>query len=281
MVDGKLAEERTGGEVLAAERRSRLVAAVRNHGSRGVAELAAALGVSEMTVRRDIDALARTGRIDKIRGGAAIPQVPDQAELGFAAQTRRMIEEKRAIGRAAAAMVEPGMSIGISGGSTAWEFARAVREIPDVTIVTNSLPVSDVFARPDRVDEPYTQTVVVTGGVRTSSHSLVGPVAVASLEALHCDIVFLGVSGIDLQAGLTASNLLEAETERALIDAGRQSVVLADHTKWSAVGLTTIADIDGVDRIVIDDGLDEEARRVLEGMVEFSIATREVKPAEV
>lgn len=260
--------------MLAAERRSRILSEVRRSGAVSVAELASALDVSDMTVRRDIDALAEDGLLDKVRGGATTPRV-EGAELGFAAQARRETAEKRAIARAAAALVEPGMSIGLSGGSTTWALAQALRGVAELTIVTNSLPVADVFARPDRADEPYSQTVVLTGGVRTPSDALVGPVAVRALESLHCDLVFLGVRGVDLQAGLTTSNLLEAETDRALVAAGRESVVLADSTKWGAVGLTTIVDVDEVDRIIVDEGLDAEARSAIGALTELTVAPLE------
>jgi len=253
--------------VLAAERRSRLLAEVRRHGAAAVPDLAATLGVSEMTVRRDLDVLAADGRVDKVRGGARSPQPGIGGSRDLATQARRNGDGKRAIARRAAELVEPGMSVGLGGGSTTWALARELRGIDDLTIVTNSLPVADVFARPDRADEPYTQTVVLTGGVRTPADALVGPVAVASLEHLHCDIVFLGVRGIDLTAGLTTSNLLEAETNRALVAAGARAVVLADHTKWGAVGLTTIVDLNEVDLVVTDAGLSPEAEEALRAHV--------------
>ncbi len=258
--------------MLAAERRSRILSEVRRAGAAGVPELASALDVSEMTVRRDIDALADQGLVDRVRGGATTPRLPDRSEVDFRSQARRMLSEKRAIARAAARLVEPGMAIGLSGGSTTWALAQELRGIPDLTIVTNSLPVSDVFARPDRADEPYTQTVVLTGGVRTPADALVGPVAVRALDVLHCDLVFLGVRGVDLQAGLTTSNLLEAETDRALIATGAVSVVLADRTKSNAVGLTTIADLDDVDLLIIDAGLPADAAEHLSAQVVLSLA---------
>jgi len=254
--------------VLVAERRSRIVAEVRRRGAVGIAELAEALGVSAMTVRRDIELLAADGVLDKVRGGATAPGAgaPGSApsgERGFADRAATLLDQKQAIARRAVTLVEPGMSVGLSGGTTAWVLARALREVPEITVVTNSLPVADVFRRPERADEPYTQTVVLTGGVRTPSDALVGPVAVRSLEHLHLDVAFLGVHGVDLQAGLTTPNLLEAETDRALIAAGREAVVLADHTKWGVVGLTTIVDLHEVDRLVTDDGLAPEACEVL------------------
>ncbi|WP_344247282.1 DeoR/GlpR family DNA-binding transcription regulator [Isoptericola hypogeus] len=255
--------------MLVAERRSRIVAEVRRRGAVSIADLAAALDVSAMTVRRDIDQLADDGELDKVRGGATTRREGGAAghERAFAARTQQQVAAKRAIARRVAGLVEPGMAVGLSGGTTAWVLAQELREVADLTVVTNSLPVAEVFRRPDRADEPYTQSVVLTGGVRTPSDALVGPVAVRSLEHLHLDMAFLGVHGVDLHAGLTTPNLLEAETDRALLAAGQEAVVLADHTKWGVVGLTTIVDLHEVDRLVTDDGLDPRAREVLGGQV--------------
>jgi DeoR/GlpR family transcriptional regulator of sugar metabolism len=218
-----------------------------------------------MTIRRDLDSLAAEGLLNKVRGGATtLPrETNERADIDFAAQARRMPAEKRRIAQRAAELVEPGTSVGLSGGTTTWALAQELRAIPELTIVTNSIPIADVFARPDRADEPYTQTVVLTGGVRTPADALVGPVAVRSLESLHCDVVFLGVRGIDVQTGLTTSNLLEAETNRAFVAAGREVNVLADHGKWGAVGLTTVVDLNEIDRIITDDGLDAAAQQTL------------------
>jgi DeoR/GlpR family transcriptional regulator of sugar metabolism len=106
-------------------------------------------------------------------------------------------------------------------------------------------------------------TVILTGGVRTPSNALVGPVAVAALRSLHVDTLFLGVHGIDDRAGLTTPNLVEAETDRALVACARRVVVCADHSKWGVVGLSSIADLAQVDVLVTDDALDPATERVL------------------
>ena len=254
--------------MLVAERRARIVEEVARRGAASIAELADELGVSAMTVRRDIDVLADHGKLDKVRGGATARQSETtRQDRTFVTRMHHQVEQKRAIARHAAAWVEPGMAVGLSGGTTAWVLAQELRDVPELTVVTNSLPVAEVFRRPDRSDEPYTQSVVLTGGVRTPSDSLVGPVAVRSLEHLHLDIAFLGAHGIDLQAGLTTPNLLEAETDRALLAAGGRAVVLADHSKWGVVGLTTVVDLRDVERLVVDDGLDAAARATLADQV--------------
>ncbi|MFD5226203.1 DeoR/GlpR family DNA-binding transcription regulator [Microbacterium sp. NPDC058342] len=255
MPHGRLVTARQGERMLVTERRERILALVRERGTVPLSELAATLGVSDMTVRRDIDLLAEDGEVQKVRGG-----VRATASAGIRPGAAPAVTpERRAIAAAAAALVEPGMAVGIAGGAAGLALARELTRLADLTIVTNSLPVSDLFSPPERADAPYTQTVVLTGGVRTPAQSLVGPVAVRALEQLHCDLVFLDAHGLDVQAGLTTMNLLEAETSRAFMAAAREVVVLAEHTRWQVVGLTTIADLSDIDRLITDDGIAADA----------------------
>ena len=109
--------------------------------------------------------------------------------------------------------------------------------------------------------------VVLTGGVRTPSDSLVGPVADQAIAALHFDVLFLGVHGISVEAGLSTPNLAEAETNRRLVQSARRVVVVADHTKWGTVGLSSFAALEQVDTLVTDAGLSGEARAELHAQV--------------
>lgn len=250
--------------MLVSERRERILALVRDRGAIPLSELVAALGVSDMTVRRDIDRLAADGAVEKVRGGVRINS--SRADRLVAPPSSSA--ELRAIAASAARLVEPGMAIGISGGAAGLALAQELIDVADLTIVTNSLVISDLFSPPQRADEPYTQTVLLTGGVRTPSQSLVGPVAVRALEQLHCDLVFLDVHGLDVHAGITTMNLLEAETYRAFMATAREVVVLAEHSRWQVVGLTTIADLSDIDRLVVDDALAPDARAQLFDHVE-------------
>src|SRR4029078_5045354 len=137
-----------------------------------------------------------------------------------------------------------------SAGTTTYEFARAVRDVPDLTVVTNSVPVAQLL----RASGTPGQTVVLTGGVHTPSDALVGPVAVAALRMLHVDRLFLGVHGMDARAGLNNTTRVEAEANRAMVETARQVGVLADHTKWGTVGLSTIIPLSSVDLVVSDEG---------------------------
>ena len=112
------------------------------------------------------------------------------------------------------------------------------------------------------------RTVILTGGIRTPSDALVGPVAVQALGQLHCDLVFMGVHGMDTGAGFTTPNLMEAETNRALVRSTRRLAVVADHSKWGRVGLSTIADLSAAHTLVTDDRLPAGARADLAARID-------------
>jgi DeoR/GlpR family transcriptional regulator of sugar metabolism len=245
--------------MLARQRQELILAAVRTNGGARVSELVERLGVSDMTVRRDIDELARRGLVTRVHGGATTAG-SSVDEPGFAAKSGLQTAAKQAIAAAAAALVEPGASVALSAGTTTHAAATALLSTPRLTVVTNSLRVGEVFHEAGRDDV----TVVLTGGERTPSDALVGPVAVAAVARLHVDWLLMGVHGMDAEAGFTTPNLVEAETNRALVRSARQVAVVADNSKWGVVGLSTIATLDEVDVVVSDEGLEPAARRVLE-----------------
>ncbi len=250
--------------MLAAQRHKLIVEEVRRQGAVRVSELTDLLAVSEMTVRRDLDALAAAGLLEKVHGGATVRGGLSAEEPGFEAKSHRQRKEKEAIARAAARLVEPGQSIGLTAGTTTWRLAHHLTRVPGLTVVTNSIQVANVLHREPRPD----LTVVLTGGVRTPSDALVGPIALAAIRLLHLDVLFLGVHGATDDAGLTTPNLLEAETDRALVAASARIVVVADHTKWGVRGLSRIAGLEEIDVFVSDHGLDVDARAAIGEHVE-------------
>lgn len=250
--------------MLAQQRQSRIAERVHRTGAVRVAELVDEFGVSDMTIRRDLETLAERGLVAKVHGGATAVDFGSTTEPGFAVKKVRQEAEKEAIAAAAAGLVGPGQAVALSAGTTTWTLAHRLTDIAELTVVTNSVPVADVFYRSGRAD----QTVILTGGVRTPSDALVGPFAVASLEKVNVDTVFLGVHGMSARAGFTTPNLLEAETVSTLAAKGRRMVVVADHTKWDVVGIATIAALDDADVIVTDSLLEESARKILAEHVE-------------
>jgi DeoR/GlpR family transcriptional regulator of sugar metabolism len=151
------------------------------------------------------------------------------------------------------------MAVAVSAGSTTYEVSRRLADVPRLTIVTNSVPAAEVLYHGGRSD----QTIILSGGVRTPSDALVGPFAVSALRAVNVDIVFLGVHGMHERAGFTTPNMLEAETNQALIETGGRLVVTADHTKWGITGVSTIARLGQADAIITDCDLSAEAQAVL------------------
>ncbi|OIJ68506.1 DeoR/GlpR family DNA-binding transcription regulator [Streptomyces mangrovisoli] len=248
--------------LLAEQRRALIVDEVRRRGGVRVNELTRKLGVSDMTVRRDLDALARQGVLEKVHGGAVPVVEASTHEPGFEAKSGLELTAKEDIARAAAGLVKPGSAIALSGGTTTFALAHQLLDVADLTVVTNSVRVADVFHAAQRSSGPRQggATVVLTGGVRTPSDSLVGPVADQAIAALHFDLLFLGVHGISVEAGLSTPNLAEAETNRRLVQSARQVVVVADHTKWGVVGLSSFAALEQVDALVTDAGLPADAR---------------------
>ncbi|MEN3611394.1 DeoR/GlpR family DNA-binding transcription regulator [Plantactinospora sp. ZYX-F-223] len=245
--------------MLAQQRQEAILDRVRTAGGVRVTELAGEFGVSDMTIRRDLEALAERGLLAKVHGGATTAGPGSTDEPGFAAKSVRQRAEKAAIAAEAARLVAPGMAVALSAGTTTAELARRLAGVPALTVVTNSIPVAEILHRSGRPD----QTVVLTGGVRTPSDALVGPVAVATIRSLHLDLVFLGVHGMSERAGFTTPNLLEAETNRALLAAADRLVVLADSTKWATVGISSFAELAEAHTVVSDTGLPEPAREVL------------------
>jgi DeoR/GlpR family transcriptional regulator of sugar metabolism len=244
---------------LAQQRHERIMSQVRRAGSARVVDLAAQLDVSEMTVRRDLDVLHGAGLLVKVHGGATVRYEHATDEPGFEVKMSQNQSEKRAIAASAAVLTGPGAAIGITAGTTTAQLATELVSVPNLTVVTNSIRVADVFhaaPRPDR-------TVILVGGERTPSDALVGPVAASTLRAFHLDRVFMGVHGMHERAGFTTPNLQEAATNRAFVEATDELVVLADHTKWGVAGLTTIARLDEAAVCVSDDGLSDHARAVL------------------
>lgn len=258
-------------ELLGAQRRTRLLEEVARAGSVRVSDLTAVLGVSEMTVRRDIDRLGREGLLHKVHGGATAVRSRSSAEAGFRASTLRMPEAKEAIARAAVRLVEQGQTVALGAGTTTWALAHQLLQVDDLTVVTNSVHIADVLRGKHEA--------VILGGVRTPGDALVGPVTDQVLRGLHVDVAFVGCHGFSA-AGVTAPSLAEAETSRGFVRAAGRLVVLADSAKWGRVGLMAYADLSQLDVLVSDDGLPQEVRSAVAAQVQVLEIARVPPPVQ-
>lgn len=248
--------------MLARQRHDVILDEVRRNGSARVRELAEQLDVSEMTVRRDLDSLADQRLIEKVHGGAIRVGDLSSFEPGFEAKQERQRVEKERIAERALEIVQPNSAVGLTAGTTTFTFARYLRSVPNLTVVTNAPSIAQTLYQ----DQGHIASVVLTGGVRTPSDALVGPIATRALATLHIDVLFLGVHGMDAGLGYSTPNLAEAEINRAFIESARRVVVLADHTKWGTRGLAQIAPLERADLVISDCNLPTEARQTFEAL---------------
>ncbi|MDG2497802.1 MAG: DeoR/GlpR family DNA-binding transcription regulator [Aquiluna sp.] len=245
--------------MLAAQRKALILDEVSLAGARKISDLAISLGVSEVTIRRDVESLATQGLVDKVHGGVTANSLSSTVEPPFAFNSLKEQNAKDSMAQLAAAMVKPGQAIALMGGSSVYALAKRLRDVPSITIVTNSVPVSDFFAQYPRAD----QTVVLTGGVRTPTDSLVGNITTEVFARFNLDSVFMGTHGMDTEFGFSSPNLVEADTNREVIRRAVKFVVLADHTKWGTRGFSSFADLAQADTVVTTVGIEKEALTTL------------------
>ncbi|ALE05093.1 hypothetical protein AL755_05670 [Arthrobacter sp. ERGS1:01] len=254
--------------MLAPERQARILKELQLHEAVRVADVAATLNVSEMTIRRDIEALDQNGLARKIHGGAMRLARLSALEPGFLLNVDKELDAKLAIAREALSLIQPGMTLAMTGGTTTYQLAvylaAELEQIRSLTVVTNSLKVADLLYQQQGNSDCK---VIVTGGERTPSEALVGPVARSALRSLNTDLCFMGVHGIDADRGLTSPNLLEAETNAAFIESTGRLVVLADSTKFQVRSLATIAPLSAVDTVITDDGVSASTRELFAAKV--------------
>lgn len=228
-------------EFVSAELRRRTLARlISARGFVRVADASLELGVSEVTVRGDLTALAASGSIVRVHGGAM--PLATAAESSLESSLDRDATAKRAIADAAARLVSSGQAVYVDAGSTAMALAHALvarQELHDLTVVTSGLTIALAL-------EPALPryTVIVTGGtLRPLQHSLVNPFAMPMLDSLHLDIAFIGCNGIDARGGVTNVNLPEAEIKTRVVSRSATSVLIADGTKLGRTDLAVIGPV--------------------------------------
>jgi DeoR family transcriptional regulator of aga operon len=238
------------GDVRRAERLSGILDAVAERGSVDVADLAATLGVSGATIRRDLQSLSRSQLLVRTHGGALANEVGDEVPARVKAALRQ--PEKKRIARAAVELIEDGAVVGMTGGTTALELARALTERRGITVVTNALNIAS-----ELVGHAGLRLVVI-GGIARHSQELVGPAAEAMLANYHLDISFIGVDGLTPEDGCTTYDEMEAQTDLAFLSRARRRVVIADSSKLGRVTFARISLLSGVTDVVTDQGAPAE-----------------------
>ena len=224
------------------DRRTHLLARLREDGHASVDDLARDLGVTPSTVRRDLVRLARDGALVRTYGGAAV----SPASAGRRTAPTPRLAAKRAIAAAAADLVVDGQTIAISSGTTTLELAWRLAD-RRLTVITNALDVVAAL-----LDRPGIELVVLGGVARPGMHSTLGHLAELALRELRADALFMGIGAVSAEHGLMNDSIPEILTDRALRRAARACVVLADATKLGAVAPAFVFGLDQVDSLVTD-----------------------------
>lgn len=248
------------------KRHERMNALLELLGERGrveVEEAATTLEVSAATMRRDMDALAEQQLLTRTRGGAVLSSVTYDLPLRY--KRGHHSAEKEAIAQAAARMVERGDAVGLSGGTTTTEIARALATRPEfaepapephLTVVTNSLNIANELAVRPQIK------IVLTGGVAHSrSFELIGPYSELVLQQISMDVTFIGANGMDPAMGATVHDEAEARINRLMAERASRSVVVADSSKVGTRCFARVGDADVFSTFITDSGIREPARR--------------------
>ncbi len=230
------------------ERRQRILQLLREHGRVMVADLSKQFGVSEVTVRGDLQALAREGRLIRTHGGA-VPAAsgPTEDDLKLESRQRQHPQEKSVIGAAAADLIEEGDAIYLDASSTALAIARHLKDRRFITVLTSGLAVAQ-----ELTDAPGV-TVVLAGGIlQKETASLIDPDGLAYFDKFNIQKCFFGAHGLANPEGLTDISPDVAAVKRALIARCRQVIAIIDASKWGRVGLATFASIEDIHLVITD-----------------------------
>ncbi|HEY4054786.1 MAG TPA: transcriptional repressor AgaR [Terriglobales bacterium] len=241
--------------VLNEERRRAILELVNRDGRVLVPDLARRFATSQVTIRKDLEALHNLRQVHRTHGGALPARSVDDPSLREKEQLHQ--NEKRLIAEAAARMVSNGQVVILDSGTTTTAIARALRNFKDLTVVTNAVNIAAELAG-------TSIEVILTGGtLRKNSFSLVGPMAEDTLRHLSADLLFLAVDGLDVDYGLTTPNMLEARVNRVMVEVAKRTVTVCDSTKFGRRSLSLIVPTSAMHEVITDRAIGKSDLRAL------------------
>ena len=246
--------------MLAEERRRKIIGELRKRDAIRTSELSALFSVSEITIRNDLDTLAKRQLLVRTHGGA-VTQEGVAVEPSHREKELLNIEEKRKIGRQAASLVKENSTIFLSTGTTVMQMIPHLHARQYLTVLTNSLNNGLEISK-----IPGISVSIIGGNLRRVSYAMVGPDAERYFENIYVDQLFLGVNGISITQGLTTPTVLEAQICRLTMEVARETIVLADYSKFDKIAHAKIADIKGVNCVVTDSLTDEKTIELMEDL---------------
>lgn len=249
------------------ERQALILELLMQHDSILVTDLATHLNVSSVTIRKDLTDLEREKKLYRNHGKAILidPYIDNR---NVSEKEKLYVEEKRLIGMKAANLIAPKDSILIASGTTMHALARSIAPADELTVITASMEVSNILASEKNI------CIIQLGGIlRHSSLSVVGKYAENILADFSCSKLFIGVDGIDLDFGITTTNMMEASLNRVMMQTAQKTIVLADSSKFGRRGFSKIADMEDTDHIITDSKIPPStALRIEEMGIELTIA---------
>jgi len=249
-----------GSQMLIEERRQYIVALAQQHGRVLVDELSQSLGISRITIRKDLDYLQSRGALLRTHGGALLPGAGALSDPSLQEKEGRHSNEKQRISAAAVNLVQEGQCVLLDSGTTTTAIARALKTFSHLTIITNAVNIAAELSGTEF-------EVLLTGGsLRKNSFSLVGPLAEDMLHDMHADILFLGVDGFDLEVGLTTPNVMESRVNRAMVKASSMVVAVCDSTKFNRRSMSKIVDATAIHHVITDSNLPKETAEALRSL---------------
>jgi len=227
------------------ERQRELSRLVERMGRLSVVQICEEFGISEATARRDLEVLSEQGHIQRVHGGAVLVRqaAPEEPILR---RSHEQEADKESIGRAAAALVKDGETVFLGSGTTVLQVAQNL-STRNITVITNSLPVINLMSGKENI------TLIALGGMlRDSELSFIGHITEQALAEVRADKVIIGIRAISLEQGLTNDYLPETLTDRAILNAGRETIVVADHTKCGLIATAFLAPLTAMKTLITD-----------------------------
>lgn len=244
----------TSPDLYREERRAAILQHLAAHSRASVAELSVLFGVSEVTVRADLQALAARKLLVRTHGGAVA--AGGSSELALVLRRQRQVKEKGRIGAAGAEMVADGEAIFLDSSSTSLAIAHHLKHHRQVTVVTNSLEVAH-----ELFDAPEIDLLMIGGSLQRATASFVGGIVLDQVQAINIAKGFFGAHGLSCDAGLTDVSTDEAAVKRPLVERCREVIAVIDATKWGRTGVASFAGLEQVNRVITDAGAPEELVR--------------------
>lgn len=255
--------EGQGTPLFAEERKRKIVQMLSEHSKLYVSKLCEAFGVSQVTIRSDLQELEEAGLLKRTHGGA-IPVSKASYEPTSTAKAVAHREEKQRIAKKAAEMVDPGDTICLDTGTTTFEMAKCLVDKRDLSVITNDLQIAMYLEE----NAESCAVIVLGGSIRKGQHCTAGPIALASLCNLNVDKAFMAANAFTIERGFTTPSIEQAQIKKGLMGIASQTIMLADSSKFGRVSMACFAQLDDMDKLITDTGLHPGTEAALQASCE-------------